>query len=54
MEGKRASILQLLRLRFQEVPETLTEWIAAIESVSHLDTLLEQAMTAESLDDLRI
>ena len=54
MEGKRASILQLLRLRFQEVPETLTERIAVIENVSRLETLLEQAMTAESLDDIRI
>ena len=54
VEGKRASILQLLRLRFQEVPETLTERIAAIESASRLDTLLEQAMTAENLDDIQV
>ena len=54
VEGKRASILQLLRLRFQEVPEMLTERIAAIESVSRLDTLLEQAMTTENLDDIQV
>ena len=54
VEGKRRSVLQLLRLRFQSVPETLAERIAAIESVSDLDALLEQAMTAERLDDLQV
>ena len=54
VEGKRAAVLQLLRLQFQDVPETLVQRISAIESVSDLDTLLEQAMTAESLDDLQI
>ena len=54
IEGKRASILQLLRLRFQEVPETLIEGIATIESVSRLDMLLEQTMTAENLDDIQV
>ncbi len=54
VEGKQASILQLLRIRFQNVPETLTDRITAIDSLSHLDTLLEQAMTAQSLDEIQV
>ena len=54
VEGKQASILQLLRIRFQNVPETLTERITSIESLSHLDRLLEQAMTAQNLDEIQV
>ena len=53
IEGKKAAILQLLHLRFQNVPETLTERITSVETLSHLDTFLEQAMTAQSLDDIQ-
>ena len=54
VEGKQASILQLLRIRFQNVPETFTERITSIENLSHLDMLLEQAMTAQSLDEIQV
>ena len=54
VEGRQASILQLLRIRFQNVPEMLTERITAIESLSHLDMLLEQAMTVQSLDEIQV
>ena len=53
-QGRQESILRLLRLRFQNVPETLTDRITSIESLSDLDTLLEQAMTAQSLDDIQV
>lgn len=53
VEGKQASILQLLRIRFQNVPETFTERITSIENLSHLDMLLEQAMTVQSLDEIQ-
>ena len=53
IEGKQAAILQVLQLRFQNVPETLTDRVTAIETLSHLDTFLEQAMTAQSLDDIQ-
>ena len=53
IEGKKATILQMLRLRFQNVPETLAERITSIETLSHLDTFLEQAMTAKSLDEIQ-
>ena len=54
VEGKQASILQLLRIRFQNVPETLTDRITAIDSLSHLDRLFEQAMTAQNLDEIQV
>ena len=54
VEGKRDTILQLLRLQFQDIPEPLNQRIAALENVSDLDALLKQAMTAESLDDLQV
>ena len=54
VEGKRAAILQFLRLQFQDIPEPIAQRITAIESVSDLDALLEQAMTAKSLDELQV
>ena len=53
-QGRQEAILRLLRLRFQNVPETLTNRITSIESLSDLDTLLEQAITAQSLDEIQI
>ena len=54
VEGRREAVLQLLQFRFQDIPETLTERIASIESLSDLDTLFEQAMRAQSLDDIQV
>ena len=54
VKGKQEAVLRLLRLRFQNVPEVFTERIAGIDSLTALDTLLEQMMTAESLDELQV
>lgn len=54
VEGRREAVLQLLQFRFQDIPETLTEQIASIESLSDLDTLFEQAMTVQNLDDIQV
>lgn len=51
-EGKQDAVLKLLQLRFQNVPETLSREISNIHSLSILDRLLEQAMTAQSLDEI--
>ena len=51
-EGKQDAVLKLLRLRFQNVPETLSREISNIHNLSLLDTLLEQVMTAQSLDEI--
>ena len=51
-EGKQDAVLKLLELRFQNVPKTLSREISNIHNLSRLDTLLEQAMTAQSLDEI--
>ncbi len=52
VEGKQDAVLKLLQLRFQNVPEVLSREISNIHNLSRLDTLLEQAMTAQSLDEI--
>ena len=52
VEGKQDAVLKLLQLRFQHVPETLSREISNIHNHKHLDILLEQAMTAQSLEDI--
>ena len=51
-EGKRDAVLKLLQLRFQHVPETISREISNIHNHKHLDILLEQAMTAQSLEEI--
>ena len=51
-EGKQDAVLKLLQFRFQNVPETLSREINNIHNLSNLDTLLEQAMAAQSLDEI--
>ena len=53
-QGKREAVLRLLRRQFPDVPESIVERITAINSISALDTLFDQAITAKSLDDLQI
>ena len=50
--GKQELILNMLRLRFDSVPESVASQINSIRSVSHLDSLFENALTAETLDEL--
>ena len=52
--GKREAVLRLLRRQFPDIPEPIVQRITAINSISALDVLFDQAMTAESLDDLQI
>ena len=52
VEGKQDAVLKLLQLRFQDVPEVLSREISNIHNLTHLDTLLEQAMTAQSLEEI--
>ena len=51
-EGKQDAVLKLLHIRFQDVPEVLSREISNIHNITRLDTLLEQAMTAQSLDEI--
>ena len=52
VKGKQDAVLKLLRLRFQDVPEVLSREIRNIHSLSRLNTLLAQAMTAQSLEEI--
>ena len=51
-EGKQDAVLKLLQLRFQHVPEILSREISNIHNHIQLDILLEQAMTAQSLEEI--
>ncbi|MXY99503.1 Rpn family recombination-promoting nuclease/putative transposase [Candidatus Poribacteria bacterium] len=51
-EGKQDAVLKLLQLQFQHVPETLSRQIRNIDNLTFLDTLLEQAMTVQSLEEI--
>ena len=50
--AKQEVLLKLLQLRFNEVPESVANQINLIRSASRLDTLIENALTAQTLDEL--
>ena len=51
-QAKREAVLKLLHLRFHSVPESVTNRITSIRSLSRLDSLFEKAVTAQTLDDI--
>ena len=52
MSGKREAILKLLHRQFADVPDDITLAINATESHARLDALLDEALNAETLDDI--
>ena len=55
VKGKQDAVLKILRIRFPDVPETLSQLshkITEIRSIPKLDALLEQAMTADSPEEV--
>ncbi|RKU07573.1 hypothetical protein C6501_17560 [Candidatus Poribacteria bacterium] len=52
IRAKRESLLKLLHLRFDPVPETLIAKVSVMRSLSRLDTLFEQVVTAQTLDEI--
>ena len=50
--AKQEVLLKLLRFRFGSVPESMTNEITLIQSLSCLDLLFEKAMTAWTLDEI--
>ncbi len=50
--GKQEALLKLLRFRFGSIPESMTNEITLIQSLSHLDMLFEKAMTAWALNEI--
>ena len=51
-QAKREAVLKLLRFRFDTVPESVVRRISAMRSLSRLDSLFEEALTAQTLDDI--
>jgi len=45
-QGKREAVLRLLHSQFHNVPASIIQRITALDSISALDTLFDQAMTA--------
>lgn len=54
VRGMRRTLLNLLRARFGELPESVTAWIEAIESAADLDVLSQRVLTAASLEAMRL
>ncbi len=52
IRAKRDSLLKLLNLRFESVPEPIINKVSAIRNHSRLDSLFEKVATTESLDEI--
>ena len=53
IQMKREDILRLLGLRFGDIPDTVTKRVSRIRSRARLESLFDQAATAENLDDIK-
>ena len=51
-QAKQEVILKMIRLRFDSVPESVTSQITRIRSLSRLDSLVENVLTAQTLDEI--
>ncbi len=54
LEARRQTLLRLLRRRFGDVPEAVTEVVTACRDVQQLDTWLDNFATARALADVGI
>ena len=52
LRTKRESLLRLLNLKFADVPESVTDKVSKLRSISRLDTLFERVFIAETLDEI--
>ncbi len=52
IQAKREFLLKLLDIRIGDVPDAISRKILRMRSRSRLDKLLEQAATAQTLDDI--
>lgn len=53
IQAKREDLLKLLQIRIGDIPDTVTNKVSRIRSRARLDSLLEQAATANTLDDIK-
>ncbi len=54
LESSREDVIEVLRVRFELVPNQLVETINQIESVSVLKTLLRQAVSIGSVEEFQL
>ena len=52
IRAKRDAVLRLLQGRFDALPKAVISRVSAIDGISRLDTIFDEALTAESLDDI--
>ncbi len=52
IQAKQAALLKLLESRFDSPSESITKEIALIQSLSRLDSLFDQALTAKTLNEI--
>ena len=50
--AKQEALLKLLRFRFDSVPESVTNQITLIQSLSRLDLLFEKVLIAQTIDEI--
>ena len=50
--AKQEALIKLLRFRFDSVPESVTNQITLIQSLSRLDSLFEKVLTAQTIDEI--
>lgn len=53
IQAKREDLLKLLQIRIGDIPDTITKKVSRIRSLARLNSLLEQAATADTLDDIK-
>ena len=51
-QAKQEVVLKLMQIRFNDVPEDVSKKIASIRSISSLDLIIEEVVTAETLDEI--
>ncbi len=51
-QAKQEYIIKLLISRFDDVSESFTNEINLIQSLEHLDSIFDKALTAETLDEI--
>ena len=50
--AKREALQKLLAVRFDPIPESVVQRISSLRSLARLDALFEQALTAETFNDI--
>lgn len=50
--AKQEAVLKLLQFRFNPVPESVIEKITSIQSLARLDSLFDEALNAQTLNEI--